>query len=227
MIASTVEIFTIGHSNISAEAFVALLQQQRVTAIADVRSTPYSRYTSQFNREALQATLKAAGIAYVFLGDELGARSKNPDCYAANGQVVYAKIAQTALFQAGIERVLRGAQTYRLSLMCAEREPLECHRTLLVAHALIARGAVIRHILHSGHEELHEQTLMRMDTKYRVQYEQAYGSAQVSFIDAVTEGSHNPPAEVVDLRTYALRQLEAEIAYRKPSTNAQEVEDRG
>lgn len=227
MMEHPIEIATVGHSNITVEAFVALLTTHNVTAIADVRSTPYSRYTPQFSRETLQATLKAAGITYVFLGDELGARSKNPECYTPDGQVVYARIAETSLFRTGIDRVMRGAQTYRLSLMCAERDPLDCHRTLLVAQALVTRGAVVSHIMHNGNREQHEQTLQRMDAEYLKQHQHQYGVVAPTLWELASPAEHAEAVRPPTLRAYALAQLEAKIAYRKPGANTQEVEDRG
>src|SRR6267154_1307211 len=121
-------IYTIGHSKHPIERFVALLQPHGIDALADVRSTPYSRFNPQFNREKLQAALAAAGIRYVFLGEELGARSKDASCYDEEGRVSYAKLARTAPFRAGIERVLPGLQQHRVDILCAQRESLEPHR---------------------------------------------------------------------------------------------------
>jgi uncharacterized protein (DUF488 family) len=154
-------VFTIGHSTHSIETFLALLQQHGVTALADVRSAPYSRFNPQFNREKLDQSLIAHGIKYVFLGRELGARSDNRSCYE-NGRVQFGRLARTDLFRSGIERVVRGAQEYRVVLMCAEKEPLECHRTLLVARALADIGVVVRHILADGRVEANEATMERL-----------------------------------------------------------------
>ena len=156
-------VFTIGHSTHSAEAFVALLRQHGIEAVADVRSSPFSRFNPQFNREALDQFLRANGIRYVFLGKELGARSEDRSCYL-DGRVQYARLAQTALFQSGLDRVLQGAAKYRVSLMCAEKEPLECHRTLLVAKAMAARGQKVLHIHADGHLETHETAMERLLT---------------------------------------------------------------
>jgi len=101
-------IHTIGHSNHPIAAFLALLQRHAVTAVADVRSTPYSRFNPQFRREKLQASLAGSGIQYVFLGEELGARSQDPACYDADGRVSYARLAETELFRSGIQRLLAG-----------------------------------------------------------------------------------------------------------------------
>lgn len=154
-------VYTIGHSTHSTEAFLALLRQHGVEALADVRSSPFSRFNPQFNREALEQFLKANGILYVFLGKELGARSEDRSCYL-DGRVQYGRLARTPLFQSGLDRVLQGAAKYRLALMCAEKEPLECHRTLLVAKALVERGQAVQHIHADGHLETHETAMERL-----------------------------------------------------------------
>ena len=154
-------VLTVGHSTYPIGKFIKLLEDNGVTAIADVRSMPYSRYNPQFNREDLEAALKQHGIRYVFLGRELGARSDDPSCYE-NGRVIYRRLAQTELFQSGLQRVIRGAQDYRIALMCAEKEPLECHRTLLVAQELVAQSVTVQHILSNGRLEAHEATLERL-----------------------------------------------------------------
>ncbi len=151
-------VFTIGHSTHSLGPLVALLRQHGVTVLADVRSAPYSRFNPQFNRETLKQKLLEHDIKYVFLGRELGARSDDRSCYE-NGRVQYARLAHTDLFSHGIERVIRGAGEYRVVLMCAEKEPLECHRTLLVARVLVEHGVVVKHILANGSLESHESTM--------------------------------------------------------------------
>jgi uncharacterized protein (DUF488 family) len=161
MSATEHQVFTIGHSTHSAEAFLALLRLHDVEAVADVRSSPFSRFNPQFNRDPLEQLLKANGIRYVFLGKELGARSDDRSCYD-HGRVQYSRLAQTALFRSGIDRVLQGAAKYRVALMCAEKEPLECHRTLLVAKALAARGQRVLHIHADGHLETHEAAMERL-----------------------------------------------------------------
>lgn len=154
-------VYTIGHSTHSIEAFLDLLRKQSVTAVADVRSTPFSRFNPQFNKDTLQGTLAAHGIKYVFLGRELGARSDDPACYE-NGRVQYARLARAASFQAGLHRVVQGASEHRVALMCAEKDPLECHRTLLVARALADQGVEIAHILADGSLEPHESAMTRL-----------------------------------------------------------------
>lgn len=154
-------IYTVGHSTHTIERFLELLERNGVTAIADVRSNPFSRHNPQFNKDLLSADLKRQGIAYVFVGKELGARSDDPSCYEG-GKVRYDRLAQTPTFAAGIDRVLAGAERYRIALMCAEKEPLDCHRTLLVSRALEQRGASIVHILSDGSTEAQPQAMSRL-----------------------------------------------------------------
>ncbi len=154
-------VFTVGHSSHSLETFVGLLKQHGVTALADVRSAPFSRFNPQFNKDALARDLKRHDITYVFLGRELGARSDDPSCYV-NGRVRYGRLARTELFRQGIERVMRGAEEHRIALMCAEKEPLECHRTLLVARSLDERGVDVAHILGDGRLESHRDAMQRL-----------------------------------------------------------------
>lgn len=146
------ELFSIGHSNHSVEYFIGLLQRHGITALADVRSTPYSRRHPQFRREALAESLKDAGIAYVFLGEELGGKR-------TEGLI---EAARSPAFRSGIERLREGAQRYRVAFMCAEREPTDCHRTMLVARHLRAPDVVIRHILANGALEEHESVERRL-----------------------------------------------------------------
>src|SRR6201992_2853080 len=101
-------IHTFAHLNHATERFLGLLQPHGITAVADVRSTPYSRFNPQFRREKLQAALAEIGVQYVFLGKELGARSEDPACYDADGRVSYARLAKTDLFRSGIERLKTG-----------------------------------------------------------------------------------------------------------------------
>ncbi len=157
----TTEVLSIGHSNHSIPAFIALLQRHAVTALVDVRSTPFSRFQPQFNRSELTETLKRTGIKYVFLGKELGARSNDPACYEG-GRVRYALLARTEIFRDGLVRVMKGAAQYRIALMCAEKEPLECHRTLLVSRALVDAGVSVSHIHVDGTLESHTAAMERL-----------------------------------------------------------------
>lgn len=133
-------IYTIGHSTHSIENFTKLLKSRGITAIADVRSAPYSRFQPQFNRELLTKSLKDSGIEYVFVGDSIGGRSSNEDDYE-NGRVVYSRLKNSDNFENGLQRVIVGSEKYQLALMCSEKEPIECHRTLLVGQTLLSEGS--------------------------------------------------------------------------------------
>ena len=138
-------ILTIGHSTHAIGEFLGLLETHGVASVADVRSAPYSRRQPQFNREALRRVLEEQGIGYDFRGVELGARSEDPSCYE-DGRVQYRRLAETALFLSGIDLVAGEARERRVALLCAEKEPLECHRTLLVARELVKRDLLVSHI---------------------------------------------------------------------------------
>lgn len=161
MNARGLSVLTIGHSTHSLDEFLALSKGHSVTALVDVRSAPYSRFNPQFNRNNLDVSMKAARIKYVYLGHQLGGRAVDPSCYE-NGRVQYDRLAQTQLFRSGIERVVRGAADYSIALMCAEKDPLDCHRTLLVARALDEQGITVAHILSDGRLETHGEAMERL-----------------------------------------------------------------
>lgn len=139
-------VLSIGHSTLDYEQFAARLNAAGVTAIADVRTSPFSRNFAHFNRDVLKDALARDGIAYVFLGKELGGRPKGEEYYT-DGIADYEKMAISGLFQKGLERVEQGARKYRIAMMCSERNPLDCHRCLLVGRALAERGVAVSHLL--------------------------------------------------------------------------------
>lgn len=154
-------LYTIGHSAHTLLRFLDLLAEHDIAALCDVRSQPYSRRNPQFNRESLQNELARHNVAYVFLGEELGARSSDASCYEG-GKVQYDRLAATPAFRRGIERVNTGIQRYRVALMCAEREPLACHQTILICRNLKAPDLLIHHILGDGRVEPHEASEQRL-----------------------------------------------------------------
>ncbi len=154
-------LYTIGHSNGSIERLIGLLQQHSITAVADVRSQPYSRFNPQFNREVLAGSLKESRLEYVFLGNELGARSDDPQCYR-DGKAQYGLMAETETFKRGIARLLKGSERFRVAILCAEKEPLACHRGILISRHLQATGRQVVHILEDGSLENHEATVGRL-----------------------------------------------------------------
>jgi len=155
-------VFTIGHSTHSYEHFLSLLRASGITAVADVRTTPFSRHFSHFNEGALRSELKLDGISYVFLGKELGGRPSGRSFYC-DGVADYEKMAKTQMFASGIRRVIEGAKKFRIALMCSEHDPLDCHRCLLVGRSLREEGVKLIHILGDSslvsHEAIEEKLL--------------------------------------------------------------------
>jgi uncharacterized protein (DUF488 family) len=131
-------ILTIGHSNHPIERFLALLSEAGVELVADVRSFPSSRHAPQFNRPALARALAQAGIDYLYCGNELGGRAGERT-----------EPASPADFERGLDRVTRESGVRRVALMCAERDPLDCHR-LALARILTERGVDVGHVLATG-----------------------------------------------------------------------------
>jgi uncharacterized protein (DUF488 family) len=140
--------------------FLALLTSHAVSAVADVRSQPTS-WQSHFDRAQLPAALRDAGIEYVFLGQDLGARRSEPECYD-DGRADYERIAGLPAFQKGLARIRNGLDKHRICLLCAEKEPLDCHRTILVCRHLREPGIQIQHILADGTLEDHAATERRL-----------------------------------------------------------------
>ena len=154
-------LLTIGHSNLTADRFVALLKHAGVTAIADVRSVPFSRWCPWFSGKALAERLARETIAYIALGDALGGRPRDPRLYR-DGVADYEAMAARAEFAAGLERVVDEMARHRVCLLCAEREPLDCHRCLLVGRALCECGPTLGHIRPDGAIEPHAATEERL-----------------------------------------------------------------
>lgn len=145
-------VFTVGHSNHPIERFLELLRQHGIEAIADVRSHPHSRFNPQFSLKRFRDALEGAGVAYLFLGRELGARSDDPTV-VVDGKVDYGRLAKTPRFEEGLTQVIDAVAHARVALLCAERDPLECHRAILVCPALAARGVESQHIREDGRIE--------------------------------------------------------------------------
>jgi uncharacterized protein (DUF488 family) len=155
------DLLTIGHSNLAADRFIGLLKNAGVTAVADVRSVPFSRWCPWFSGKALAERLAVESIAYIALGDALGGRPREPELYR-DGVADYEAMAAWPEFRAGLDRVVDATAQHRVCLLCAEREPLDCHRCLLVGRALAERGLAPGHIRPDGTIEPHDATEERL-----------------------------------------------------------------
>lgn len=154
-------LYTIGHSNHKLVEFVHLLRSHGITCIVDVRSNPYSRYCPQYNQESIAVGLHDADIKYTYLGDQLGARPSDAKCHDEN-HVNFEYLARTEEFKLGLSRLVDAASQSRVAIMCAEKEPLECHRCILVCRHLKDHNLAIKHILADGTIEDHPDTERRL-----------------------------------------------------------------
>jgi uncharacterized protein (DUF488 family) len=142
-------------------AFVDLFSKHAVELVCDVRSTPFSRFDPQFNRGVIEGRLRQRGIQYLFLGYALGARPKDPNVIV-DGKVSYERLAHAGYFLRGLSHVCDLAQKQVLALMCCEKDPIDCHRTILVARRLVEAGRSVQHIRDTGEVESHEQAMARL-----------------------------------------------------------------
>lgn len=147
---SSPTVYTIGHSNQSIEELTRLLRMHDITQLVDVRSAPYSRYVSHFNREALAEALEVAGIHYVYGGKALGGRPDRPSLFKPDGKPDYAAMAQTREYNAGIDELLELAGEQATAIMCAEADFRRCHRHWLIEPTLLERGARVLHVEPDG-----------------------------------------------------------------------------
>lgn len=153
-------IYTIGHGNRKIDDFIYLLKKYEIELLVDVRTYPYSRFHTQFRRAALESSLDVADISYLFLGDELGGRPKDPMLYT-KGRVNYTAVKATALFRSGIEQVKALARTgVRLALMCSEADQNHCHRKHMLTGEFVSDGFHVMHINKSGvlENEVNDET---------------------------------------------------------------------
>lgn len=152
-------LLTIGHSNHPSEHFQRLLSEHDVEVLVDVRSWPHSRHVEWVDRSKIGDVAKAAGVRYLFLGRELGGRPDGNEFYDQVGRVLYGKVAQSDDFRDGIERLCRGAERYRVAIMCSEEDPTSCHRRLLIAKVLLEKGHTIGHIRGDGRCEFEAEPI--------------------------------------------------------------------
>jgi len=157
----TNDLYTIGYAPFSIGDFIDTLRKYNITSVADVRSSPYSKYKPEFKKDNLNKALTDNNISYIFLGQLVGARVEDLSCYI-DGKLNYTLLKETENFQTGISRIFNGMKNYRISLMCAEKDPVNCHRTFLVCRTLRLSPIRILHILADGSLEEHSDTEKRL-----------------------------------------------------------------
>ena len=193
-------LFTIGASSHRQEAFLGLLKDHDIGVVVDVRSAPYSRFTPQFNKDAIETALRDAGIRYLFMGQEFGARRDEASSYDGD-RVCFARVFKQPLFLQGVDRLLGGLEkAHRIALMCTEKDPIDCHRTIMVTRYLAARNhAEIRHIHFDGHIETNHAFEERL--------QQTAGVAADLFVQ--------DRDELVEM---AYQKIERKVAYKKEAS---------
>ena len=151
-------LFSVGYATKPLDAFLKQLGQYNIDVIADIRSVPYSSAFHDYAREPLQRILTAHELHYVYLGKELGPRSRDPGHYDETGQVQFDRLRRGPNFLSGIARLRNGlSKGHRIALMCAEKDAAFCHRSLLVGyHILHEENLDVQHLTFSG--ELESQT---------------------------------------------------------------------
>jgi uncharacterized protein (DUF488 family) len=151
-------IYTIGHSNHSPEKFAQLLTDAKIEVLVDVRSNPGSPWVLHANPRDLKRILQVANIRYIYLGDVLGGRTSDPDCYdSKTGKVDYQAMLNKESFQRGLNRLFEDIRKHHVCIMCAEENPTSCHRNLLVGEGLRQRGVQILHIRGNGQIQTDEE----------------------------------------------------------------------
>lgn len=142
-----INIYTIGHSNYSMERFVEMLRKYKIDVVVDIRGTPYSKYNTQYNKEALYNSLKELDFKYIYMGREFAAQRDNKLIYTWEGYSDFEKVINEPSFINGIERLKKGlAKGYRIVLLGAKQDPVNCHRFALVGRELYKRGFDVKHI---------------------------------------------------------------------------------
>jgi len=153
-------LYTIGHSNMPIDEFIQLLKQYNIQIVCDVRSHPYSKFVPHFNAEALRNALLQHNIKYLYLGKELGPRSTNPNHYI-DGKVSYQLLEQSSQFQNGLQRLTKGIEQFTIALLCSEKDPINCHRAILICKNL-PHDISIYHILSDSSLESHQDLEQRL-----------------------------------------------------------------
>jgi len=142
------KLYTIGHSNDSLEYFLERIRENGIDTVVDVRRIPYSRYAQQFNKKNIEKSLKNEGIHYIYMGDTLGGKITDPEYLTADGRVDYSKVMRSERFLRGISRLEGGMKRgFTIAVMCAEKDPLKCHRFHLISRFLARKGYEILHIV--------------------------------------------------------------------------------
>ena len=195
-------LYTIGHTNHSHDEFLELLRKYEITYLLDVRSTPFSQFTSQFNKDIISRFLEANGVKYFHMGKYFGARPEDKSLYTEENYLDFEKMRSSDLFRRGMNNVIQGLEEGKnIALMCTEKDPFDCHRAIMVARGFELQGIDANHILPDGTIQSQKELNERLLEKY-------YSDRnQISFISNISELSEE------ELLIDAYRKRNREIGY--------------
>lgn len=194
-------VYTIGYSGFSIDDFVATLKKHNISLVVDVRSSPFSHYFPEYNKDSLEVCLKTHGIYYRNYADEFGARQSNRTYYCQDGYLDFDVFSKSEPFLQGVSKLCTSmAQDYTFALLCAEKDPICCHRTILVARAFFERGYNVIHLLTNG------KTITQQDVNAQLIEKYYPNRNQMTFFDAAEDED--------TLLKLAYMKQNAEIGYR-------------
>lgn len=197
------EIYTIGHSNHDNIYFLELLKKFNINCVIDIRSVPFSKYVPHFNKNVIKKFLNIHGIYCVYMAKEFGAIREDTNLFHPGGYLDFEKVKNTKEFRDGLQRLSKGIEKgYRIALMCTEKDPLDCHRSIMIAPELVKEGFFVTHILPDGNIESQEHLENRLLELYFPE------NAQQS-IFSIIEGEKNRTELII--KAYKLRN--ADIAH--------------
>ena len=202
-------IYTIGHSTYDQKYFIAMLKKYNINCIVDVRSTPYSKYAEQYNLENISFALKKEGIKYLYMGKEFGARRSDRSLYDQDGKLDFDKTSESSDFQEGVQRIQNGLKKgFRISFMCTEKNPKDCHRCILVGKAFDDMGYDIQNITEDG------SIISQKEVSRQLADEYVPESNQISFLDVDVPKSYDERVK----EAYHIRAKEIAYSIREEQT---------
>lgn len=204
-----INIYTIGHSNYSIEGFVNMLRKYEIDVVVDIRGTPYSKYNTQYNKEALCNSLKELGFKYIYMGSEFAAQRDNKLIYTWEGYSDFEKVINEPSFINGVERLKKGlAKGYRIVLLGAKQDPVNCHRFALVGRELYKRGFNVKHI----EDDLSTSSQLELEERMLDKY---YPKEEQITIDFLLSGEKSKDEKIKD----SYRKVNREIGFRVENLN--------
>lgn len=193
-------IYTIGHSSHTVEYFLSLLNKYEINCVIDIRSVPFSKYVPQYNKDTIKAILNSKGIYCIYMGEELGIVQKNREYYSKEGYLDFIRMSLGTPFKGALERIDEGIKKgYRITIMCTEKDPIDCHRSVLIGRELKSLDYDVQHIMPDGALQTQGELEIRLADMY-------FGNKlQESFFNEVS--GDNQHEEVIK-RSYVRRNID-------------------